>query len=65
MKDFLDKFIVYNIISDLEEQDNDSASLVWLEDLSSVAYQFPEEGKIVDELTRVGFEFPTEDEDYW
>lgn len=65
MKDFIDKFIIYNIISDLEEQDRDSASLVWVEDLSSVAFQFPEDGKIVDELSKVGFEFPVEDEDYW
>ena len=65
MKDCLDKFVVYNIISDLEEQYGDSASLVWLEEMNSVAFQFPEDGKIVEELSKVGFEFPELDEDDW
>ena len=65
MKDYLDKFIVYNIISDLEEQYGDSASLVWLEEVDTVAFQFPEDGKIVEELSKVGFEFPELDEDDW
>ena len=65
MKEYLDKFVVYNIISDLEEQYGDSACLVWLEDVNSVAFQFPEDGKIVEELSKVGFEFPELDEDDW
>ena len=65
MKEYLDKFIVYNIISDLEEQYGDSASLVWLEEMGSVAFQFPEDGKIVEELSKVGFEFPELDEEDW
>ena len=65
MKDYLDKFVIYNIISDLDEEYGDSACLVWLEDVDSVAFQFPEDGKIVEELSKVGYEFPELDEDDW
>ena len=65
MKDYLDKFVIYNIISDLEERYGDSASLVWVEEIDTIAFQFPEDGKIVEELHKVGYEFPDSDEDYW
>tara|TARA_R100000008_G_C3576761_1_gene165750 strand:- start:1313 stop:1624 length:312 start_codon:yes stop_codon:yes gene_type:complete len=65
MKEYLDKFVIYNMISDLEEQYGDSASLVWLDEVDTVAFQFPEDGKIVEALSKEGFEFPELDEDYW
>ena len=65
MKEYLDKFVVYNIISDLEKQYEDAATLVWVEDMDTVAFQFPEDGKIVEELSKVGYEFPNLDEDFW
>ena len=65
MRECLDKFIIYNMISDLEEQHGNSACLVWLEEVDTVAFQFPEDGKIVEALSKEGFEFPELDEDYW
>jgi len=68
LRDYMDKFVVYNIISDIEESDNESASLVWFEDDSMIAYQFPQEGKIVSVLSSVGYAFPDledMDEDDW
>ena len=65
MKEYLDKFVVYNIISDLEKQYEDAATLVWVVDMDTVAFQFPEDGKIVEELSKVGYEFPNLDEDFW
>ncbi len=70
LKEYIDKFIVYNLISDIEYMDNDAASLVWFEEEESVAFQFPQEGKIRTALSQIGYEFPEldnyeEDEDDW
>jgi hypothetical protein len=61
----LDKFVVYNIISDLEEAQSGDAELIWVEDIETVAYQFPENGTTVKELAKVGYEFPGTEEDIW
>ena len=69
LRESMDKFVVYNIISDIEESDTGSASLVWFEDDSTIAYQFPQEGKIVSVLSSVGYSFPdledTDEDDDW
>jgi len=58
LKESIDKFVIYNIISDIEEKDNDAASLVWFEHEGSVAYQFPQKGKIINALSNVGYDLP-------
>ena len=63
LKDSIDKFVVYNLISDIEKKDTTAASLVWFDEPGTVAYQFPQKGKIVEELARIGFNFPILDED--
>lgn len=66
MKEYIDKFVVYNLISDLEKQDEGIASLVWYEDEETVAFQFPQDGKVMSELTKIGYEFPElYDEEEW
>jgi len=69
LKEYIDKFIVYNLISDIEYMDNDAASLVWFEEEESVAFQFPQEGKIRTALSQIGYEFPEldnyEEDDDW
>tara|TARA_R110002153_G_scaffold117443_2_gene261482 strand:- start:922 stop:1227 length:306 start_codon:yes stop_codon:yes gene_type:complete len=62
LQDLMDKFIVYNIISDIHEKDTDAASLVWFEEEESVAYQFPSDGTVVSSLSGIGYEMP---EDEW
>ena len=62
LKEYIDKFIVYNIISDIHEKDTDAASLVWFEEEESVAYQFPSDGTVVSSLSGIGYEMP---EDEW
>ena len=69
LKEYIDKFIIYNLISDIEYMDNDAASLVWFEEEESVAFQFPQEGKIRTALSQIGYEFPEldnyEEDDDW
>ena len=65
MKEYLDKFIIYNFISDLEEAQSGDAELIWVEDLETVAFQFPENGITVQELYKVGYEFPDTEEGFW
>jgi len=69
LKDYIDKFIIYNLISDIEYLDKDAASLVWFEEQETVAFQFPQEGKIRTALSRVGYDFPEleeyEEDDDW
>jgi len=62
LKEYIDKFIVYNLISDIEYMDNDAASLVWFEEEQSVAFQFPQEGKIARALANIGYAFPELDD---
>jgi len=64
LSECMDKFVVYNLISDIEEKDQSAASLVWFEEEESVAFQFPQRGKITSALARVGYELPVEDDDY-
>ena len=37
--------------------DKDAASLVWFEEEQSVAFQFPQDGKITTALAKVGYDF--------
>ena len=64
----MDKFIIYNLISDIVCMDKDAASLVWFEEEQSVAFQFPQEGKVTKALSNVGYDFPElyeyEDDDW-
>jgi hypothetical protein len=62
LKDYIDKFVIYNLISDIECMDKDAASLVWFEEGQSVAFQFPQEGKITAALSKIGYNFPELDE---
>ena len=62
LQELMDKFIVYNIISDINEKDIGAASLVWFEEEESVAYQFPSGGTVVSSLSGIGYELP---EDEW
>jgi len=62
LKEYIDKFIIYNLISDIEYMDKDAASLVWFEEEQSVAFQFPQDGKISDALADVGYAFPELDD---
>ena len=62
LKEYIDKFIIYNLISDIEYMDNDAASLVWFEEEQSVAFQFPQDGKITTALSKIGYDFPELDE---
>ena len=62
LSEYMDKFVVYNLISDIEEKDQSAASLVWFEEEESVAFQFPQEGKIRTALARVGYELPEIDD---
>tara|TARA_R110000824_G_scaffold258240_1_gene447255 strand:+ start:269 stop:592 length:324 start_codon:yes stop_codon:yes gene_type:complete len=68
LKEYIDKFIIYNLISDVEDLDKDAASLVWFEEEQSVAFQFPQDGKITTALSKIGYDFPElneyEDEDW-
>ena len=57
LKEYIDKFIIYNLISDIEFMDKDAASLVWFEEEQSVAFQFPQKGKITTALAKVGYDF--------
>ena len=57
LKEYIDKFIIYNLISDIEYMDKDAASLVWFEEEQSVAFQFPQDGKITTALAKVGYDF--------
>ena len=57
LKEYIDKFIIYNLISDIEFMDKDAASLVWFEEEQSVAFQFPQDGKITTALAKVGYDF--------
>ena len=57
LKEYIDKFIIYNLISDIEYMDKDAASLVWFEEEQSVAFQFPQEGKIAKALSKIGYDF--------
>jgi hypothetical protein len=69
LREYMDKFIIYNLISDIEYMDNDAASLVWFEEEESVAFQFPQEGKITQALSNVGYDLPEldtyEEDDDW
>lgn len=62
LQELMDKFIVYNLISDLHEKDTSAASLVWFEEEESVAYQFPSDGTVVSSLSGIGYAMP---EDEW
>ena len=57
LKEYIDKFIIYNIISDIEYMDGNAASLVWFDEEQSVAFQFPQEGKIAKALSEIGYDF--------
>jgi hypothetical protein len=65
----MDKFIIYNLISDIVEKDQSAASLVWFEEEQSVAFQFPQEGKVTKALSNVGYDLPElhtyEEDDDW
>ena len=69
LKEYIDKFIVYNLISDIEYMDSNAASLVWFEEEQSVAFQFPQDGKITTALSKIGYDFPEldnyEEDDDW
>jgi len=69
LKEYIDKFIIYNLISDIGYLDSNAASLVWFEEQQSVAFQFPQEGKITKALANIGYAFSEiddyEDEDDW
>jgi len=68
LKESIDKFVIYNLISDIEYMDSNAASLVWFEEEQSVAFQFPQEGKIASALASIGYAFPEledMDEDDW
>lgn len=62
LREMMDKFIIYNFISEIQEVYNDAASLVWFEEQDSVAYQFPHEGRVVSSLSGIGYSIP---EDEW
>ena len=61
LQDLMDKFIVYNLISDIQEKDSGAASLVWFEEEESVAYQFPTDGTVVSSLSGIGYSMPEDD----
>jgi len=61
LQDLMDKFIVYNLISDIQEKDDEAASLVWFEEEESVAYQFPTNGSVVTSLSGIGYSMPEDD----
>ena len=69
LKDYIDKFIIYNLISDIECLDKDAASLVWFEEEEAVAFQFPQKGKCRTALSKVGYDFQEldnyEEDDDW
>ena len=45
---------VYNLIWDMMEMDPDCATMYWDEDSDSVAYKFPPNGEVAQELTQCG-----------
>ena len=61
LQDMMDKFIVYNLISDIQEMDGEAAALVWFEEEESVAYQFPTDGTVVSSLSGIGYSMPEDD----
>ena len=62
LQEFLDKMIVYNLISEIQDKDKEAAQLVWYEDEDSVAFQFPTEGPVVSSLSSIGYGLPDEDD---
>ena len=61
LQDLMDKFIVYNLISDIQDKDSEAASLVWFEEEESIAYQFPTDGTVVSSLSGIGYSMPEDD----
>jgi len=64
LQEFLDKMIVYNLISEIQDKDEEAAQLVWFEEEDSVAFQFPNEGEVVSSLSSIGYGM-SDDEDEW
>ena len=63
LRELMDKIIVYNFISDIQEVDEDAASLVWYAEEEAVAYSFPLGGDVVSGLSDLGYEIPESDWD--
>lgn len=63
LQQLMDKIVVYNLISEIQEKDRMAAQLVWFEEEDSVAFQFPIQGTVVSSLSSIGYGMP--DEDGW
>jgi hypothetical protein len=61
LQELMDKIIVYNLISEIQEKDETAAQLVWFEEEDSVAFQFPVKGAVVSSLSGIGYSLPEDD----
>lgn len=61
--DYYYKCGVYNLIWDMIEIDDDCAYMYWDEEEAAVAYKFPDNGEVAQELVNCGINWVLKDED--